>query len=288
MSLQRTPPASSDVFVPHQANDSDTPSERGGYVTTRQKRRRGSDHDHREIRNEMSMLSNKLDQYFSELKQQNADLKDSVQFMSEKYDSLLKVLTKVEEDRAEDKKLIAKLEERLESMERKSKLTGIEIRNVPINLIDNKKRETKEDICSLVQCLSKSVDVSLNDCDIKDAYRVTTNKEVIKPIIVELNSVIKKEKILQAVKQFNKNKPIGDKLSTSHLGIPGQTKPVFVSEALTVKTQKIFYMARKFVSEYNYSFCWTSRGIVYLRKAEGELAIRIETEEDLYKLRANQ
>lgn len=169
-------------------------------------------------------------------------------------------------------------------MERKAKSTGIELRNIPI-LKETPKKESKEDIGKMVKCLARSVNVDLNDCDIKDVYRVTTSKEIIKPIIVELNSVMKKEKIIQAVKHFNKGKANSDKLSTKQLDVPGQTKPVFMSEALTSKTQKLFYMARLFARDHHYSYCWTSKGFIYLRKAEGEPAIRVDGEADLNKLK---
>ncbi|XP_041973467.1 uncharacterized protein LOC121729134 [Aricia agestis] len=242
-SLRRTPPASSTGNMSHKNYDSDTLSERGGNDYVRQKRRRQSDED-------IIMLSNKIDQYFSELKQQNAELRDSLQFMSDKYDTTLNMISKMEEKRLEDKKQIAKLEERLEFM-----IASIEIRNIPSSSKENKKKETKEDICELVQGFAKTLSVSLNESDIKDVYRVTTNKETIKPIIIELNR---------------------------------PRKPVYVSEVLTSRTQKIYHMARQFVKDYNYSYCWTSRGTIYIRKTEGEQAIRIESEEDLNKLKLKQ
>ncbi|CAG9138719.1 unnamed protein product [Plutella xylostella] len=98
---------------------------------------------------------------------------------------------------------------------------------------------------------------------------------------------MKKEKFLNAIKMFNKNKPKGEKLNTGPLQIQGPRKPVYLSESLTFKTQKLFYMARELQKNCNYAFCWTSHGSVYLRKEENGPLIRVLNEADLEKLRRN-
>ncbi|KAJ8721726.1 hypothetical protein PYW07_002501 [Mythimna separata] len=267
----------SEVCVP-EAYESDTASERScrRNVSVRHKRGHGDD-DIKELKGLISSLSSKVDQSFLELKQKNEELKESLQFMSDKYDLIFKSLQNIQEDRAEDKKTIQKLEEKIEGLERKSRLSSLEIRNVPICLRDGRKSESKEDASLIVKTLAKAVEVDIQDCDIKDLYRIQTHKEGNKPIIVELNSVLKKDKIMQGVRNFNKNKSNEEKLNTGHLNIPGSVKPVFISDALTPNTQKLFHAARQFAKENGYTYCWTSRGSVFLRKIEGEPQIRIES-----------
>lgn len=302
MPLRRSPPPSTSsanvisaqIQPPQtQSYDSDTPSERsgGGSVTFRTKRRREQDDDLKELKSEMkglfTNLSNSVEQRFSEIKQHNNDLLLSLQFMSDKYDSVLEKIHNLEEVRINERRHIQNLEDKIETLERKIKSTGIEIRNAPRLTNDDKKPETKLGMCELVKNVAKSVDINLQLHDIKDIYRINSNKEVVKPLIVELNSVIIKDDILRGVKSFNKGRPKGEKLNTHHLNISGPPRPVFMSETLTFNTQKLFFMTREFARENQYLYCWTSRGIIYLRKAEGQAFIRINSEADLHKLKSS-
>lgn len=96
----------------------------------------------------------------------------------------------------------------------------------------------------------------------------------------------KKESILGAVKKLNKNKKNNEKLNSTHLNLSGPARPIFVSETLTYKTQKLYFLAREFSRLNNYDYCWTSKGMVYLRKSEDAPLIRINAEADLSKLTA--
>lgn len=273
--------------------DSDTPSERSGGATVgmRTKRRREQDDDLKDLKSEMrglfTNLSNSVEQRFNEIKQQNNELQMSLQFISDKYDSVLEKLVTLEEDRMKDRKYIKTLEDKIESLERKYKATGIEVRNVPRMTEDDKKPETKQEMCTIIKTIAKSVDIDLKDSDVKDIYRVNSNKTTVKPIIVELNSVLMKENIIKAVKIFNKGRPIGDKLNSSHLKISGPPRPVFLSETLTFNTQKLFFMTREFARENQFSYCWTSRGLIYLRKADGQPLFRINSEADIHKIKSS-
>lgn len=213
------------------------------------------------------------------IREQNVSLQKSVDMMSSKYDEFLSRISDLESERKQDKIKISQLEQKIESMERKSKVTGIEIRNIP-----KKSGETKESLSESVKGLGKVLKIDLGNLDIRDVYRINS-KDGSNPIIAEFSSAIIKEKIISNVKTFNKSKPKNEKLNTSHLNYTGPNKPLFVSETLTQNTQKLFYLARHFQKNFGYAFCWTSRGIVYLRKEEKSSQIKITTEEDLENLR---
>lgn len=68
-------------------------------------------------------------------------------------------------------------------------------------------------------------------------------KDQFQPIILEFCSALKKEKTMDAVKKFNKNKSNNEKLNATHLDPTLPKKPIFVSESLTQKTQHLFYLA---------------------------------------------
>lgn len=292
MSVRRSPPRlppGTSSSVAHSADSDTTTSERNDATKVNTRMRRKREHEEMtELRTEMrglfSSLSDVVEKRFTEIKQQNAEMSTSLQFMSDKYDALLEKLHNLEQDRLRDRKYIAQLEEKIETFERKIRSTGLEIRNVPKTVQEGNKFETKEEMYIIAKHLAKTIDIPLLDSDIKDVYRVNSSKSADKPIIIELNSVIKKEYILRAVKTFNKSKGINEKLNTNHLNVPGPIKPIFVSETLTAKTQRLFYMTREFARENKYAYCWTSRGQVYLRKNDGQPLLRIECEDDLVKL----
>ncbi|CAH0401850.1 unnamed protein product [Chilo suppressalis] len=235
------------------------------------------DDDLKDLRSEMkaffSSLSGVVEQHFNDIKLQNSEMRVSLQFLSDKYDDMAKLFQGLEEERKKDNKYISQLEEILEVLERKSKSSGLEIRNVPSLTSDHKKPETKEEITTIVKSMAMALEVELQDYDVKDVYRVNSKKGENKPIIVELNSAIKKEKIIQAIKELSRTK--GVKLNTEHFKIPGPVNLVYVTETLTIKTQKIYYMAREFARQNGYSYCCTSKGQVYLRKADASIPHRV-------------
>ncbi|XP_013146619.1 PREDICTED: uncharacterized protein LOC106109570 [Papilio polytes] len=84
--------------------------------------------------------------------------------------------------------------------------------------------------------------------------------------------------------KFNKNNS-NNKLNTEHLQIKGPKIPIYFSENLSTKTKRLYYLAREFAAYEKYKFCWTTHGKVYLRKEEGTPLYRINSEEDINKLK---
>lgn len=220
-----------------------------------------------------------LQNTMSKLNEQNAELRKSVQLMSNKYDEFLLRISRLESEKQEDRKTIQQLEEKLELTERKSRVSGIEIRNIP-----KTSGESKDNLCNEIAKLGKIVNVEIDQSCIRDIYRLNT-KDGTNPVIVDFTTVLTKERVLRGFKSFNKSRAKGEKLNTTHLDPQHQLRPLYVSETLTHKTHRLYYLARSFKKNYGYSFCWTSNGIVYLKKNENSSQIRIATEQDLDKIR---
>ncbi|CAG5024032.1 unnamed protein product [Parnassius apollo] len=194
--------------------------------------------------NEQAKHFKDLQTIVSSIKEQNDELKKSVDTMSSKYDEFLSRISVLEAEKRQDRYIIQQLQEKIENMERKSRFSGIEIRNIPKN-----NEESKENLCSTVKKLRECLNVNLQDSDIKDVYR-TNFKTGTRPIIVEFNSVIIKEKMLHEVQKINKTKPKNEKLNTSHLNYSQKNIPIYVTETLTQNTQCIY---RNFLSGQNFS-----------------------------------
>lgn len=230
------------------------------------------------IRVEQTAQMERINNTMLELKDQNDQLKKTVEFTAAKYDEFLLKMEDFEKQKREDRVYIQRLEDRVEQLERQTRFTCMEMRNIP-KLPEENKQALVETVIKLGSILNSSVLRS----DIKDVFRIPNSKQ--HQIIVEFTSVIQKEKILKAVREFNKKQDKSNKLNTEHLSINHVPKqPVFVSESLSTKNRRLHSLSRDFASAHKYKFCWTSAGKVYLRKDENSPYIRINSEQDIYNL----
>lgn len=245
--------------------------------------KRKRDHDAQDCLSEMKQMftdfiSNQ-DAKFTLLQTSITEVITSMEFLSTKYDDIERKMGLLVEERKENKQYIKALEDRIEHLERASCMAKIEIRNVP--KIDS---ETKENICEVVKSAGIALSVPMSNLDIKDAYRIRSkNKDEPAPIMVEFSTVIVKEKMLKAVKQFNKENK-NNKLSSTHLKLAGPSNPIYISEMLTKKARRLRFLASDFAKKHGYKYCWTSYGKIYLREKEGSTHSRIDDEADLLPL----
>jgi hypothetical protein len=215
----------------------------------------------------------------TEIKEQNSAITVSLDFMSSKYDELLNRFAQIEEEREKSKMHIKSLENRIEYLERHMRSASIEIKNIP-----KSPAESKTDMMKVVKKIGKIIEEEISTSDVYDVRRINTKTDN-KPIILQLSSVIKKENILRRLKQFNKENS-ANKLNTGHLDYKIPVKPVYITEHITTEARRIFQSCREFSKENHYTFCWIAGGRIYLRKAEGLPAIRIDCMPDLLKLTA--
>lgn len=219
----------------------------------------------------------------SAISTQNDDIKTSIAFISKQYDDLILKIGQLESERRSDRCLIQRLEESVENLERQLHSTRIEIKNVP-----KRSGESKTDLCELVKSTATAINTPIQTHDIKDVFRIYKKDDPSSSqIIVEFSSAVTKETIIKGARQFNsRNKTC--KLNTTHLKLEGPVKPIYVSEKLTPKAQRLFYLARTFAKDNAYKYCWTSYGRIFLRQDEGKKQILIRKDEDIDILRPNK
>lgn len=131
------------------------------------------------------------------------------------------------------------------------------------------------DIIKFVIKTAEKLNIKLDSSEIKAAYRIGSNQNS-KPIIAEFTTTFVRDRLINSFKTYNKEHPT-DKFNTSSLGIGGTNKPVYISERLTQKDKKLFFLAREFAKGNGYVFCWASLGRIFVRRAEGSPRIRIIT-----------
>ncbi|XP_013195979.1 uncharacterized protein LOC106139142 [Amyelois transitella] len=278
--MKRTPPPTpNSVSAPNISTlESDLPAQRSPYesVNITQKSFKRPRDEFGELKGylldiiiaskqEQNYKLNTLISSVTEIKEQNNDIRNSVEFVSARYDEIA------------TREYIKQLEAKVENLERQLKSSSIELRNIPSQI-----NETKEDLINIVKAAGTALDLHVETSTIKDVYRVhgkTNNKT----IVAELNSVVLKENLIKAVKNHNKKNP-EKKFSTANLKVEGPSIPVYLSESLPAKSRKLFYLARNTASASGFKYCWTHNGRVFLRKTDGSPLIRVECEEDINSL----
>lgn len=261
----------------------------GSYVTTRAPKRKQTD-DCDYFMSKMETVfaaftaeSNKKYQALLEsvnvIREQNNQISTSIAFISAKYDEMQTKFDKLENDRKFDRSIIQALEQKIEQLEKNSRICCVELRNIPV-----KKDEKTDDLINVTKTLGDSLKVPISHSDIKNIYRGYSKPDTNKPIIIEFGSTIIKEKLIASYKAFQKEKEKDEKFSLAHMKIEGPPAKVYLSDYLTPKMKKLHFMARDYATSNGYRYCWATTGAIYLRKQEGLQAIRLKNEEDLKNL----
>ncbi|KAJ2945348.1 hypothetical protein O0L34_g148 [Tuta absoluta] len=210
--------------------------------------------------------------------EQNQGIQKCIQFLSDQYDLLTANQEKCELENLALKQRVMTLENKIDLMERNNRASMIELKNIP-----KIESEKKSDLCEIIQNLGKIVKQPVQITEIKDIYRIKS-KTSDDTIVVNFTSTDMKENIIKSTKVFNKENK-NAKLNSVHLNIPGPSKPIYVAESLTTKGQHLYYLARKLAKTENFDSCWTSYGKIYVKKSANLPSTRINTEEDLAKLK---
>lgn len=262
------------------------------YVAQRNKRGRDNEcvHDFENFREAIElMISNmmaaqkedikKIQSTLMEIKTANSDIQNTVDFLASQNEELKKKIEQLEIQTRKDKHYIILLEDKIEELQRENRKTSIEIKNVP-KVHD----ESKEMLIKLFLNLSNNIGCDIDERHIKDIYRVHRKNNTNKThIITELSSTMLKTKFLKHAKNYNiKNK---EKLCAKHLGFTkNEYEPIYVSEQLTAKGARLYFLARDLAKSRDYKFCWSSYGKIYVRKNEQSPIIVIKNESHVNNL----
>lgn len=223
----------------------------------------------------------KISETQKEIRESNLNTEKSIAMLTAQNEEFKRRIEALETRSKEDRLHIATLENKLEDLQRSSRKNNFEIKNV-----NKQDGESQQDLLAMVSCLAQNVGCNVEKGDIKDIYRVPAKKEKSSntPIVVEMSSTLLKSDLLKKCKDHNrKNKD--NKLCAKHLGLRiSEDDPVFVSEQLTAKGSRLFFLARDLAKSKVYKYCWTSFGKVYVRKDDTSPYIVISSESQVHQL----
>ncbi|XP_052755374.1 uncharacterized protein LOC128201709 [Galleria mellonella] len=209
---------------------------------------------------------------------QNQEIQKSMEFISGQYEELLLKVGNLEHENVEYRKRVANLEGKLEVLERKTISSTIEIRNIP-----KQNNENKQILTDIVKNVGTalSLDMPIMDQEVRDIYRSKSEA-----IVIDFTSTNRKESLLTSFRYYNKSCRTNKKpqLNTQNINLPGMPRAVFVSEFLTNKARRLYYIARENVKNKKLLAAWTSFGKVYIKKEENQRPIRVENEVDISQI----
>lgn len=175
---------------------------------------------------------------------------------------------------------VSELNSRIARMEQHSRASNVEIQNIPEHKAEN--------LISITKQVASIANYKLNDSDIHVCTRVAKiNSDSQRPrsVVVKFNSPRVRDEFLAATLKFNKKATnVTDKLNTTHLGIGGSKKPIFVVEHLSPTQKAVHAAARIKAKELNYKFVWVNRSRVFMRKTETSDYKLIKSIQDLAQL----
>lgn len=210
----------------------------------------------------------------------NARIDAAVSLLTTQNEEFRQKIAHLEKQAQKQQEYISVLEDKVEDLQRSSRKSCVEIKNVP-----KKSHETREDLVQMVTHLSNSIQLNMNDRDINDIFRLKSrgDEEKNSTIVVELRSTILRSDFLKKAKDFNfKNKT---RLQAKHLGFKtSEDCPIFISEQLTPKGARLFFLARDLRKAQKVKYCWTSMGKVLVRKDDTSRIIHIQHEAQVQKL----
>ncbi|CAK1589737.1 unnamed protein product [Parnassius mnemosyne] len=245
------------------------------------------------IHDEMNAFINKIESNISKiienkikgLTKEITDLKESVLFITNQYEDLkkdmqvkFKDVKHLKEENDCLKSTVKDLNSRLSIMEQHSRMSNLEIQCIPEHRAEN--------IPHIITQIGKITGTKISDAEIHKCTRIAKiNPENARPrsIIVKFACPRVRDTFLAGVINFNKRNT-NEKLNTSHIGIGGNKKPIFVVEHLTPELKKIHAHARATAKKLKYKFVWIKNGRVFLRKTDNSEHIVVRNIEQLKEL----
>lgn len=225
-----------------------------------------------EMKSTVQELKNDFNQTITFISDEQATLKTQINNKDETIKKLETENLKLQAD-------LVKLNSRLSSMEKMSRGLNIELQAVP--------ESRNENVMSLFKKICETVDVHIDDPCIQACRRVAkmdakSNRP--RNILVTLSSPRLRDTILSSVHRYNKSHP-KDPLSTRHLGLPGETRKIYVTEHLSPECKSLYAQTRKIAKEKNYKYVWVKYARIYMRKNDESGHIYVKDLSTLNKLK---
>lgn len=228
-------------------------------------------------------------EFNTQIEKLKAEFSATTDFLAEQQNDLRTDLNKanstIKELQAEKGKLqsdLAQIKQKLTVLDKTSRSCNLEIHSVP--------EKKSENLLNLMKEMCEVLKIPIALTDIKAIRRVAKlNPSSSRPrnIIVTLPSERHRDEIISAVRRYNKENRKCP-LNSSHIGVPGESCQLYVSEHLSFECKELHAATRQWAKTNGYKFVWVRYGRIYIRKNEESPAILVKETSALSRLAGNQ
>ncbi|KAJ2946202.1 hypothetical protein O0L34_g5137 [Tuta absoluta] len=162
------------------------------------------------------------------------------------------------------KSSLFQLELKIAHQEQQSMIKEVEIIGLP--------EHSHENLVHIAMTTAQKVGVELTENDIDQVARIgpkrgsDSNKS--RPVILTLVRRLKRDQLIKSAKSRRN--------LTSEGIVEGKNSDIYLNERLTKNNRNLFREARLRAKQHNFRYCWSHNGSIYVRRAEGHNAIRID------------
>lgn len=233
------------------------------------------------------VLLNAIKEVNTKLDDQRTYYFDAISKLEKRLDSFIETAKKMDsltKENASLKKSVSDLEGRLLNIEQQMRETSIDIVGVPLMKKGNDKENTREVVLKI---LNTGLEMNVMSENIIDCYRIYPKHKNVSsmstnhpPLIaVKLSNSHITNTILGLKRKMKTN------LNTKKIFNTSTSNPIFVNENLCPGKRFLFNEARKVMKNLNYSYVWTRRGVVLMKKNDESDVQTINGIGDLSKLK---
>ncbi|XP_077977428.1 uncharacterized protein LOC144432989 [Glandiceps talaboti] len=236
-----------------------------------------------QIQSTLALLSEKIDK-IPTVERKLSELQTSVEYISNFFDVYQK---RMEEIQIENKNLKEQLEvvsgnmsttqKELQDLQQYSRRNNLEIHGVP--------EHPDEDTDTIVKKVAEASGVNISKYDIDISHRLATkthNENKPTPIIVKFT----RRTVRNAI--YNGKRNIKNKTSKD-MNIDNDTQNcIYINESLTPSNRQLFNKVNEKKKALRWNYIWTYNGTIYVRRCQGDPAIKISSVQDINRMTNRQ
>lgn len=225
---------------------------------------------------------------FSELKNfrsEVSDLASAVKFMSDKMDESTQLIKDVKTELAAVKKdnnelrinndyltaEVSTLRVKVRSLEQYSRKNNVEIGGIPVS--------ARENVTDIVKDVGAALGVEIKEDAISAAHRVPSFKKERTPsLIVQFVSRVTRDNLIS---KFRDSKG----LTANQVNSTFPRQNIYVNEHMSPDNKVFLSHLKSKCKEVGYTYAWCRDGKFFARKSQGDKYIRVDTYEDMNKLK---
>lgn len=220
------------------------------------------------IKSDISDIKSTMQELATNISQSNMQMNNNIQTALANITSSLSTLasqvSELCEKNKEKEKQMQEMDNRIHKLEQQIVNKSIEIKNV-----------TNQDISAneAVKKIGSSVNVTIDNNDISNAYRVKNSNK----IIVEFCSLNKKKELLSNIKRHR----IDANLINEQRNDDDNYDFIYINDLLTAHNRKLLWMAKTKAKETGWKFIWVRNGYIFAKKNETSNPIIINNTSDI-------